>query len=129
MAGVEVPPFRSLSANEHVEMVQRIRASRPDIILVAFGQPKGEFWLDDHLAHTGAKVGIQIGGTFELVSGKLSRAPKWVQKTGLEWIYRMAQEPRRLTGRYWANAMFLVRGVFGRAARMKVAASRPDSRG
>ena len=112
IVGVECPPFRSLTADEERQQVERIRAARPDILFVAFGQPKGELWIADRLDRLGVPVCVQVGATLDFVAGRVRRSPKWMQKTGLEWVYRMLQEPRRLAGRYWANLVFLLRAVF-----------------
>ena len=117
VVGTECPPFRKLTPDEQHEQFARIRAAAPHILVVAFGQPKGEYWLADHLDELGVPVGVQLGATLDFVAGRVKRSPKWMQKTGVEWVFRMAQEPRRLIGRYWANAMFLLKAVF--AARFR----------
>lgn len=112
IVGVECPPFRTLTAAEQREQEDRIRAAKPDLLFVAFGQPKGEFWIVDHMERLGVPVMVQVGASLDFVAGLMKRSPKWMQKTGTEWIYRMAQEPKRLVGRYWANAAFLLKAVF-----------------
>jgi len=87
-------------------------ARSPDILFVAFGQPKGEFWIAERLEQLGVPVCVQVGATLDFVAGRVKRSPKWMQKTGLEWVYRMMQEPRRLAKRYLDNIVFLVRAVF-----------------
>lgn len=123
IVGVECPPFRALTAEEQRHQIDRIRAARPDLLFVAFGQPKGEFWMVDHLDKLGVPVMVQVGASLDFVAGKVKRSPKWMQKTGTEWIYRMAQEPKRLIGRYWANAVFLLRAVF--ASRFRLERTKP----
>jgi len=112
IVGVECPPFRKLSADEDREQIARIRTARPDILVVAFGQPKGEFWIDERLDRLGVPVCVQVGATLDFVAGRMKRSPKWMQKTGVEWVYRMLQEPRRLAKRYLNNILFLLRAVF-----------------
>lgn len=112
IVGVECPPFRRLTAAEDQEQIDRIRAARADILFVAFGQPKGEFWIADRLDRVGVPVCVQVGATLDFVAGRVRRSPRWMQKTGLEWVYRMLQEPRRLARRYLDNGLFLVRAVF-----------------
>ena len=68
---------------------------RADIIFVGFGVPKQEYWLEKHIAETGAVVGMGVGGTMDVISGNLTRAPKAWQKCGMEWLYRVIQEPSR----------------------------------
>jgi N-acetylglucosaminyldiphosphoundecaprenol N-acetyl-beta-D-mannosaminyltransferase len=105
------PPFRELTAGEWDAIVGRIRAARPDILLVAFGQPKGERWVDQHLAELGVPVSVQLGASLDFVAGRVRRAPRWMQRAGLEWAFRLWMEPRRLFTRYASNAWFLVRMV------------------
>jgi N-acetylglucosaminyldiphosphoundecaprenol N-acetyl-beta-D-mannosaminyltransferase len=112
IVGVECPPFRLLTAAEKCEQIDRIRAARPDILFVAFGQPKGEFWIAERLEQLGVPVCVQVGATLDFVAGRVKRSPKWMQKAGVEWVYRMFQEPRRLAGRYLDNVAFLIRAVF-----------------
>lgn len=112
IVGVECPPFRRPTEAEEREQVARIRAARPDILVVAFGQPKGEIWISERLDRLGVPVSVQVGATLDFVAGRVRRSPRWMQKTGLEWVYRTAQEPRRLAGRYLSNILFLVKAVF-----------------
>ena len=82
------------------EIVERINAARPDILFVALGNPKQELWIGRNLAKLDAGVVIGVGGTFNFIAGRVKRAPKWMQRCGLEWIYRIAEEPGRLWRRY-----------------------------
>ena len=132
VVGVECPPFRRLTDAEEAEQTARIRAARPDILLVAFGQPKGEFWIAERLENLGVPVCVQVGASLDFAAGRMKRAPRWLQKTGLEWVFRMAQEPRRLAGRYARNIRFLLAFVFAprfrrerRRERGVTAAARP----
>jgi len=117
IVGIECPPFRRLSAAEEEQQIERIRDARPDILFVAFGQPKGELWIAENLERLQVPVCVQLGATLDFVAGRVKRSPKWMQKSGLEWAYRMAQEPRRLARRYFDNARFVLRAVF--AARFR----------
>ena len=87
-------------ADEQDAVVARIGETRPDILLVAMGVPAQEEWLDDHLEATGATIGIGVGGLFDMVSGRIPRAPMWMRRVGIEWIWRLAKEPRRMRHRY-----------------------------
>lgn len=109
VAGIEVPPFRALSAEENAALVARIRATNPDILIVAFGQPKGELWIRDNLEALGTSVCIQAGATIDFLAGRVSRAPGWIQRSGFEWLYRFSREPLRLGGRYFRNWLFIGR--------------------
>jgi exopolysaccharide biosynthesis WecB/TagA/CpsF family protein len=87
-----------------------IRAAEPDLLLVAMGNPKQELWLSRWLAATGAGVGFGVGGFLDFQSGRVPRAPGWMNRAGLEWVFRLIQEPRRLARRYLVgNPVFLVR--------------------
>lgn len=112
VVGVECPPFRSPTAAEERDQIDRIRSARPDILFVAFGQPKGELWIAERLGRLGVPVCVQVGATLDFVAGRVKRSPKWMRKTGLEWAYRMLQEPRRLAGRYLDNIQFLIQAMF-----------------
>lgn len=108
-AGCYSPPFRPSTAAEHSEMLADIRRSGTDILLVAFGQPKGEFWIYDHLQELSVPLSIQLGASFDFLAGTARRAPAMWQRVGLEWLYRALSDPRRLVPRYWANIKFLIR--------------------
>ncbi|OYP28381.1 WecB/TagA/CpsF family glycosyltransferase [Rhodopirellula sp. MGV] len=107
IAGIESPPFRELSQAEQEAQENRIRDSKAEILLVAFGQPKGERWIHEHYRRLGVPVSIQLGASFDFIAGTAKRAPKAWQKIGAEWAYRMLSDPKRLVPRYASNAMFL----------------------
>jgi N-acetylglucosaminyldiphosphoundecaprenol N-acetyl-beta-D-mannosaminyltransferase len=107
VVGTESPPFRPLTDEEQAEQFARIRAASPDILMLAFKMPDGERWLRDHTASLGVPLVLQFGASFDFVAGRVDRAPRWMQRTGLEWLHRTLQEPRRLAGRYGRNFAFL----------------------
>jgi N-acetylglucosaminyldiphosphoundecaprenol N-acetyl-beta-D-mannosaminyltransferase len=111
VVGTRCPPFRELTVEEQDSLFDCIRAARPDILLVAFGQPKGERWIDRHLAELGVPVSVQLGASLDFAAGRRRRAPLWMQKTGLEWAFRLGLEPGRLCKRYATNAWFILRMV------------------
>ncbi len=111
IAGVECPPFRPLSDIEHEQLLSRIRDAKPDILLIAFGQPKGEFWIDDNMEKLAVPVSIQLGASFDFIVGSAKRAPVWIQKMGFEWLYRTYHDPKRLVPRYAKNAWFLLKSI------------------
>ncbi len=123
VAGCYSPPFRALSQAEHSELLQRIRVEKTDILLVAFGQPKGEFWIYDNFNELGVPLSIQLGASFDFLAGTARRAPRLWQRLGCEWLYRALSDPRRLAPRYASNLLFLakllVRDAFFRAARVR----------
>ena len=92
------------------EIVALIRQTEADILLVAMGNPKQEFFIQKHLAATGCRLGIGVGALFEFLAGNFRRATPWIQRWRLEWAFRLAQEPRRLASRYLVGIpLFLVR--------------------
>lgn len=99
IAGVHSPPFSSILEMD-TSFLEEIRLARPDILLVAFGNPKQEKWIGMHGRHLRVPVMIGVGGSLDFVSGHFHRAPKWMQRSGLEWLFRLLQEPRRLFRRY-----------------------------
>ena len=92
------------------EIAELVRRSGADVLLVAFGAPAQEKWIAAHLEATGATVALGVGGLFDFYSGDVPRAPVWMRRAGIEWIYRFWQEPRRLWKRYWiGNFVFTAR--------------------
>lgn len=94
------PPAGTLEELGAPGLLARIRAARPDLLLVAFGCPKQEKWIARHRESLGVPVSIGVGATLDFLAGRVRRAPAWVGRCGLEWCFRLAQEPRRLAGRY-----------------------------
>jgi N-acetylglucosaminyldiphosphoundecaprenol N-acetyl-beta-D-mannosaminyltransferase len=90
---------------ENCRIVAMIRAAAPDIVFVGLGAPKQEKWIDRHKDEYGAPVSVGIGVSFEFVAGMVRRAPAWMQKAGLEWFWRIIQEPGRLWKRYLVDDM------------------------
>lgn len=107
VAGCCSPPFRQLTTDEHRELLATIRAARTDILLVAFGQPKGELWIYDNLSQLHVPLSIQLGASFDFLAGTARRAPAVWQWLGAEWLYRALSDPRRLGPRYARNLLFL----------------------
>jgi N-acetylglucosaminyldiphosphoundecaprenol N-acetyl-beta-D-mannosaminyltransferase len=94
---------------EEAAVVERIAAARPDILFIALGTPQKELFQARHRDELGVPFTMGVGGSFEVLAGARKRAPRWAQRTGLEWAFRLAQEPRRLAGRYVVgNTRFVV---------------------
>lgn len=92
------------------KVIEEIRHSKSDMLLVAMGNPRQELWLTDHLAATGCRLGFGAGALFDFLAGEIPRAPVWVRAARLEWIYRILHEPRRLWRRYMMeSSAFLVK--------------------
>jgi N-acetylglucosaminyldiphosphoundecaprenol N-acetyl-beta-D-mannosaminyltransferase len=95
------PPFGfERDAAEQASVVRVVRSAAPHLLFIGLGAPRQEYWMHEHHAQLGVPVLLGIGGSFELVSGMLPRAPVWMQKAGLEWFFRLRAEPRRLLRRY-----------------------------
>ena len=108
VAGAEMPPFRALSASERREAIGRINASGADYVWVGLGTPKQDFWLADNRADLDASVLFAVGAAFDFLSGAKRHAPRLMQRTGTEWLFRLSTEPGRLWRRYLlGNARFL----------------------
>ncbi len=82
-------------AEEEEEIVHRVREAGADILLVAYGAPAQDLWLARNLARTGARVGAGVGGAFDYIAGVVPRAPRWMRRVGLEWLYRLIRQPWR----------------------------------
>jgi len=110
--GTCVAGFRDgyFDASEEDEVAAEVRRSGAALLLVALGAPRQDEWIARHLAATGARVAIGVGGLLDFYSGRVRRAPGWLRELGLEWIYRFVQEPGRMWKRYWVgNLIFLGR--------------------
>ncbi len=99
LAGIESPPFRPLTPEEDAELVERINASGAGITFVSLGCPKQERWMAEHRGRI-QSVMLGVGAVFPVYAGIKKHAPKWVRELGLEWLYRLVQEPGRLWKRY-----------------------------
>jgi N-acetylglucosaminyldiphosphoundecaprenol N-acetyl-beta-D-mannosaminyltransferase len=94
------PPFRPLTSEEESALVKEINDARPDVVWVGIGVPKQEKWMARMRDRLDVPVMCGVGAAFDFHAGRISMAPRWMQERGLEWIYRIAQEPRRLLPRY-----------------------------
>jgi N-acetylglucosaminyldiphosphoundecaprenol N-acetyl-beta-D-mannosaminyltransferase len=111
VVGTDAPPFRDLTAAEDAEIAARIDGSGADIVWVGLSTPKQELWMARQRERLAAPVLIGIGAAFDFHSGRKRQAPYWVQRSGFEWLFRVAVEPRRLLRRYAATVpefLFLV---------------------
>jgi N-acetylglucosaminyldiphosphoundecaprenol N-acetyl-beta-D-mannosaminyltransferase len=108
VAGVSCPPIGFLSSPALLEaLLEEIKESRPAILFVALGAPNQELFIQRYVRPLGISVAIGVGGSFDIIAGEFRRAPLYIQKVGLEWAFRWAQEPRRLARRYLiGNALF-----------------------
>jgi exopolysaccharide biosynthesis WecB/TagA/CpsF family protein len=108
--GVRIVGVQDGFSGKADEVARRVRESGADMVVVALGNPLQELWLDEWLPETGCRVGVGVGAFLDYVSGRVRRAPPWIHAIGLEWVYRLGREPRRLARRYViGNPLFLYR--------------------
>jgi N-acetylglucosaminyldiphosphoundecaprenol N-acetyl-beta-D-mannosaminyltransferase len=98
--GTYCPPFRPLSEEEKLEVDRRIEAAAPDVVWVGLSTPKQERWMYEHRPRLSVPVMVGVGAAFDFIAGDVKQAPGWMQENGLEWSFRLTQEPRRLWRRY-----------------------------
>lgn len=102
-AGIYSPPFRPLTPEEDARYTAAIRRARPHIVWVGISTPKQESWMAEHVERLRPAVLIGVGAAFDFHAGLKAQAPKWMRRTGLEWLFRLIQEPARLGPRYLKN--------------------------
>jgi N-acetylglucosaminyldiphosphoundecaprenol N-acetyl-beta-D-mannosaminyltransferase len=110
VVGTFEPPFRPLNADERAKLRQLIDASRPDVMWVGLSTPKQEKFMAEYLGCLEVTLMIGVGAAFDFHAGRIRQAPRWMQRSGLEWFFRLCCEPRRLWRRYFKNnPLFLFR--------------------
>jgi N-acetylglucosaminyldiphosphoundecaprenol N-acetyl-beta-D-mannosaminyltransferase len=108
VAGGYSPPFRPLTPEQDARIVSQINAAHPDIVWVGLGTPKQDLWMASHRDRLTAPVLIAVGAAFDFHAGRKKQAPRWMQRSGLEWLFRLMTEPRRLWRRYLVyNPLFV----------------------
>ncbi len=117
IAGAYSPPFRALTPAEDAEVSEMIKASRADIVWVGLSTPKQELWMAEHVGRVGAPALLGVGAAFDFHAGEIRHAPVWIQRVGLEWLFRLAMEPRRLGGRYLRNNPAFIAAILRRHPR------------
>jgi N-acetylglucosaminyldiphosphoundecaprenol N-acetyl-beta-D-mannosaminyltransferase len=100
IVGAYAPPFRTLTEEERTAIAEDINDSEADVVWVGIGVPRQEKWMAEMRPYLEAPVLVGVGAAFDFLAGIVPQAPPWLQKRGLEWAYRLAQEPRRLWRRY-----------------------------
>lgn len=103
IVGTYSPPFRALTLEEDTALVAQINATKPDIVWVGLGSPKQERWMAAHVGQIKGATLIGVGAAFDFLSGTKKQAPRWIQRSGFEWLFRLLGEPRRLGRRYLVN--------------------------
>ncbi|MEK6442235.1 WecB/TagA/CpsF family glycosyltransferase [Pseudonocardia sp. T1-2H] len=118
VAGTSTPPFRPLTPQEDANIVQVINDSGAQLVWVGLSTPKQERWMAEHVGRLRANALFGVGAAFDLHAGTVPQAPRWMQRSGLEWTYRLSREPRRLWRRYLRNNPAFVLNVLARPPRL-----------
>jgi N-acetylglucosaminyldiphosphoundecaprenol N-acetyl-beta-D-mannosaminyltransferase len=108
VAGTYSPPYAPLLEMDHRKILQQVEEAKPDILFVAFGSPKQDKFISMHVRGWNVPVSMGVGASLDFITGEQRRAPVWIQKCCLEWLWRICSDPKRLTGRYMANIRFLL---------------------
>jgi N-acetylglucosaminyldiphosphoundecaprenol N-acetyl-beta-D-mannosaminyltransferase len=112
IAGALSPPFRALTKADNEVILETIHHAKPDVLWVAFGLPKQELWIFQHLKELKIPVAVAVGAAFGFMSGKVKRAPRWMERAGFEWLWRLAHEPRKLWHRdFVEGSRFLAHAI------------------
>jgi N-acetylglucosaminyldiphosphoundecaprenol N-acetyl-beta-D-mannosaminyltransferase len=116
VAGCYTPPFRPLNGDEEKQLQEMVRATRPDIMWIGLSTPKQEKFMAEFLPKLDVTLMAGVGAAFDFHSGRAAQAPRWMQRSGLEWFYRLCQEPRRLARRYLKNNPIFAVKILGQLA-------------
>ncbi len=119
IVGTFMPPFRALNADEENKLREQVAAVQPDIFWVGLSTPKQEKFMAEFLPKLDVTLMIGVGAAFDFHSGRVKQAPRWMQRSGLEWFYRLCCEPRRLAKRYFRNNPLFVLKFFGQLTGLK----------
>jgi N-acetylglucosaminyldiphosphoundecaprenol N-acetyl-beta-D-mannosaminyltransferase len=119
IVGTYTPPFRPLNETEEAELRERVSALQPDFFWVGLSTPKQERFMAAYLPKLDAKIMLGVGAAFDFHAGRVAQAPRWIQRSGFEWLYRLGKEPRRLWKRYLRNNPIFVWKVTGQLLGVK----------
>jgi N-acetylglucosaminyldiphosphoundecaprenol N-acetyl-beta-D-mannosaminyltransferase len=119
VAGTFTPPFRPLNVQEEQQLQAQLRATRPDILWVGLSTPKQERFMAEFLPKLDVTLMVGVGAAFDFHAGRMRQAPRWMQRCGLEWLFRFACEPRRLGKRYLKNNPWFIWKIAGQLAGLK----------
>jgi N-acetylglucosaminyldiphosphoundecaprenol N-acetyl-beta-D-mannosaminyltransferase len=120
------PPFRAVTDEEDAEIVANINATQPDIVFVGLSTPKQERWMFAHTERIPAVL-LGVGAAFDFHAGNLAQAPSWMQERGLEWLFRLIKEPRRLARRYLVGNPKFIAAILRRRPRLVPTTSLPGA--
>jgi N-acetylglucosaminyldiphosphoundecaprenol N-acetyl-beta-D-mannosaminyltransferase len=115
ISGTYCPPFRALNPAEEADLQRLVREAQPDIIWVGLSTPKQERFMAEYLPKLETTLMFGVGAAFDFHAGRVSQAPRWMQRSGLEWFYRLCSEPRRLGRRYLVNNPLFVWRILGQS--------------
>jgi len=119
IVGALTPPFRPLTAAEEADLTERLKALRPDVFWVGLSTPKQEKFMAQYWQRLEATLFFGVGAAFDFHAGRLRQAPRWMQRSGLEWLFRLACEPRRLSRRYLRNNPLFLARLFCQMTRIR----------
>jgi len=119
IVGTKAPPFRALTITEERALTEEIAALKPDLFWVGLSVPERERFMAEFLPRLDTTLMIGVGAAFDLLSGRIRQAPRWMQRSGLEWLFRLAVEPRRLWRRYLLNHPLFVARVLLQASGLR----------
>jgi N-acetylglucosaminyldiphosphoundecaprenol N-acetyl-beta-D-mannosaminyltransferase len=119
VVGCYTPPFRALNPDEVSALQKQIREARPDIMWVGLSTPKQEKFMAEYLPLLDVTLMVGVGAAFDFHSGRVKQAPRWMQRSGLEWFFRLCSEPRRLAKRYFRNNPRFVWKIAGQISGVK----------
>ena len=119
IVGTYSPPFRDLSPQEDERIITMINEKHPHFVWVGMSTPKQERWMATHQGKISAAAMIGVGAAFDFHAGVKTQAPKWMQRSGFEWLFRLMTEPRRLWKRYLSNNPKFIYGVFLQALKIR----------
>lgn len=119
VVGTYSPPFRELTSDEQAAIADQINAAAPDLVWVGLSTPKQERWVAANVGRLNASAILAVGAAFDIHAGTLRQAPRWMQRTGLEWLYRLMREPKRLWRRYLKNNPRFVLAILRRRPHLR----------
>ena len=119
IAGVFSPPFKALTKEEDNEIIEMINKAKPDVLWVALGLPKQEQWIFEHRNRLNVPVAVGVGAALGFLSGRVKHAPNWLGNLGLEWLYRLIHEPKKLWRRDFIDGPRFVWHVLCEFAKLK----------
>ena len=129
IVGTYCPPFRPLNTDEEAELSTLVRDRKPDIIWVGLSTPKQELFMAEYLPRLETTLMFGVGAAFDFHTGRVSQAPRWMQRSGLEWFYRLSREPRRLGPRYLINNPLFVARLAAESLGLRKSPATPAEHG